>query len=773
LNKNIKKHKVISLGLVTLILFSTLVFTFPLGKFLYLNISRDTSIEELLSIPQQSAPNLAPYASFRVYPNILKAGGEIACYALTSYDLDGYIESYLWDFGDGNTDSGSHVYHQYQAIGEYVVILTVIDNVGLTDSCSQSVSVKPSGLPEPVDNSPINWEDGTTEGFTSSGESGITATLTNDMTEAYSGSNSLRCDVTAQNAGTIDVRFDSSLPLISPGSTVFFHIWVPSGVDLEFVQPYMMPHSSDWSQVQWFGGWTDYGGLTKDQWTEISVSIASDMDPTWAQQIGIQISINAPLNFSFYMDSIDWYGPSIPRASFDYSSKRPNTGEIVTFDAVNSLNDFLKSYDPDGEITSYEWDFGDGTISSGSIQTHSYVASGKYPVTLTVTDKDGNIHSLSRIVWCGISEQSFVNPLQIQGNQLLDAEGRLFVPKGLAITDSLSFIEENFDYLKHEFRCNMLRFPLIIDRWYYVSETERETYLATFEDYLQWAYDRGMYVSFDPWHEGGVGPGELEQFEDIKDAFHIISQRFGGWSHLIWEITNEPHTTDWVTWAPMAEEIIDIIRSYNPASTACVVPGVNWAQTFDLRNRPINRPNVGYSVHPYPQAYKVGDTWTYESWDEHFGYIVNEGYGPVINTEWSYPLFDTGDRTYGELLMSYMEEKNIGFLGWIFGDDWGSIKSDPNVKGSDWGQLMWEYLNGVWVPNAVPPDFPLGDVNHDNNVDIVDALLVAQYVVGLPSPIYQEQADVNLDGVINIVDALLIAQYYVGVIPTLPPPPPP
>jgi len=123
--------------------------------------------------------------------------------------------------------------------------------------------------------------------------------------------------------------------------------------------------------------------------------------------------------------------------------------------------------------------------------------------------------------------------------------------------------------------------------------------------------------------------------------------------------------------------------------------------------------------------------------------------------------------------MSYMEEKNIGFLGWIFGDDWGSIKSDPNVKGSDWGQLMWEYLNGVWVPNAVPPDFPLGDVNHDNNVDIVDALLVAQYVVGLPSPIYQEQADVNLDGVINIVDALLIAQYYVGVIPTLPPPPPP
>ena len=65
----------------------------------------------------------------------------------------------------------------------------------------------------------------------------------------------------------------------------------------------------------------------------------------------------------------------------------------------------------------------------------------------------------------------------------------------------------------------------------------------------------------------------------------------------------------------------------------------------------------------------------------------------------------------------------------------------------------------------------LGDVNHDGNVDIVDALLVAQYTVDLdPQPFYPEQADVNEDGLINIIDALLIAQYYVEIIPSLPPP---
>jgi hypothetical protein len=63
------------------------------------------------------------------------------------------------------------------------------------------------------------------------------------------------------------------------------------------------------------------------------------------------------------------------------------------------------------------------------------------------------------------------------------------------------------------------------------------------------------------------------------------------------------------------------------------------------------------------------------------------------------------------------------------------------------------------------PGFPQGDVNHDNSVDIIDALLVAQYYVGLnPGNFYPENGDVNCDGAIDIIDALLIAQYYVGLL---------
>ncbi|MBN2441540.1 MAG: dockerin type I repeat-containing protein, partial [Spirochaetales bacterium] len=60
----------------------------------------------------------------------------------------------------------------------------------------------------------------------------------------------------------------------------------------------------------------------------------------------------------------------------------------------------------------------------------------------------------------------------------------------------------------------------------------------------------------------------------------------------------------------------------------------------------------------------------------------------------------------------------------------------------------------------------LGDVNYDGIVDIVDALLTAQYYVGSDISINIIAGDVNCDGSTDIIDALIIAQYYVGLVNT-------
>jgi len=56
---------------------------------------------------------------------------------------------------------------------------------------------------------------------------------------------------------------------------------------------------------------------------------------------------------------------------------------LFSFDASNS-------YDPGGELTSFEWDFGDSNQDTGVQVEHTYSNAGVYTVTLTVTDVNGD-----------------------------------------------------------------------------------------------------------------------------------------------------------------------------------------------------------------------------------------------------------------------------------------------------------------------------------------------------------------------------------------------
>ena len=63
-----------------------------------------------------------------------------------------------------------------------------------------------------------------------------------------------------------------------------------------------------------------------------------------------------------------------------------------------------------------------------------------------------------------------------------------------------------------------------------------------------------------------------------------------------------------------------------------------------------------------------------------------------------------------------------------------------------------------------------GDANGDGETSMVDAMMIAQVVVGLrpPEDIDQRMADVNCSGGVSMVDAMLVAQYVVGLIDEFP-----
>lgn len=55
-----------------------------------------------------------------------------------------------------------------------------------------------------------------------------------------------------------------------------------------------------------------------------------------------------------------------------------------------------RSWDLDGSIVSWHWDFGDGSISTEQNPTHTFSEPGTYAVVLTVTDDQGNTAAKSQ-----------------------------------------------------------------------------------------------------------------------------------------------------------------------------------------------------------------------------------------------------------------------------------------------------------------------------------------------------------------------------------------
>ncbi|ONI81260.1 hypothetical protein ALI144C_22300 [Actinosynnema sp. ALI-1.44] len=69
--------------------------------------------------------------------------------------------------------------------------------------------------------------------------------------------------------------------------------------------------------------------------------------------------------------------------------------------SANCAFDGTGSRDPDGQIASHAWDFGDGTTGNGATTRHTYPAkSATYTAKLTVTDNSGNSATSQRSVQC-------------------------------------------------------------------------------------------------------------------------------------------------------------------------------------------------------------------------------------------------------------------------------------------------------------------------------------------------------------------------------------
>ncbi|MBL7701192.1 MAG: PKD domain-containing protein [Ferruginibacter sp.] len=83
--------------------------------------------------------------------------------------------------------------------------------------------------------------------------------------------------------------------------------------------------------------------------------------------------------------------------------------EVANFNASateicrNSSTTFSAIGNTPGTISSYEWDFGDGTTDTGAVRTHTYVNSGYYTVRLIITDISGCKDTLEKVQYIRVN----------------------------------------------------------------------------------------------------------------------------------------------------------------------------------------------------------------------------------------------------------------------------------------------------------------------------------------------------------------------------------
>lgn len=136
----------------------------------------------------------------------------------------------------------------------------------------------------------------------------------------------------------------------------------------------------------------------------------------------------------------------------------PESGDAPLDITVNAIN----SFDPDGFIVSYDWDFGDGTVIENGdvVEEHTYTDTGDYTITLTVTDNDGATADVSTNIFVGCSNiltgdifvsnseslQQLIGVCGIDGNLTIWSSEF----NNLSGLTSLRFIEGNLNILSNE-----------------------------------------------------------------------------------------------------------------------------------------------------------------------------------------------------------------------------------------------------------------------------------------------------------------------------------
>jgi PKD repeat protein len=348
---------------------------------------------------ENSVFNIPPTPAFGLHPRFPLPGVPIQFDASESTDENDSIASYCWDFGDGTEGSGATVIHAYMLAGEYAVLLTVTDKKGGEAELSQTVRVGATADPvadfsliaapphrvlragssthfqdesSDVDGEIVAWEWKLGDGK---------AADTKDVVHVYDrvGTYIVSLRVVDNQGGSAlqsrSVAIASRLPVALLTRT-------PERPNTDDAVRFDASASYDpdghIELYRWdFDGDGMYEEQSSEPILEHAFSASGDFD------VALSVTDNHGDRSDAFVESVQINGR--PIAEFQLSS--------FEIEELASIRFTDMSYDKDGEIVDWQWDFGDGTTAAEADPEHAFEDDGSFPVSLTVTDNSAACHT--------------------------------------------------------------------------------------------------------------------------------------------------------------------------------------------------------------------------------------------------------------------------------------------------------------------------------------------------------------------------------------------
>ena len=415
------------------------------GNYIVTLDATDSAGEHAYQTQSLKIESIAPVALFTSSPERPNVGDEVKFDATESFDRDGMIVRYDWDMdADGSVDYTSSlpsISFPFQEGGTHSVSLQVIDDCGVVSLpyvAGVVVNYPPAAVFQVSNFYPKQAEtiqftdqshadDGTIASWKWDFGDGTSSTEASPQ-HAYSdiGKYSVTLTVTDDNGSEATISSQITVANIPPtahltanGEEGKSDVNTDDTVTFDGSKSYDDRNPVRTGKIVSYQWDLDGNGTFERETSCPSITHSYPNDGTY--KVRLQVSDDNGATALSNQVTIVVHNRA-PSASFAFSPNGPTDADEVTFtDASN---------DADGTISSWHWDFGDGTTSTERNPRHTFADDGSYNVSLIVTDNDGTVSTAhTRTV-------TVVNAVPV---------GQFDLPSGAHVGDQVRFHDRSFD----------------------------------------------------------------------------------------------------------------------------------------------------------------------------------------------------------------------------------------------------------------------------------------------------------------------------------------